>query len=97
MREEAFDVDDLLEHAEHDDDVGLARRFAREFAGVEIAGQRVGLARDQIAALVAAAVRQKPAQRHAVAAELEHARAGRDELRGELRALVMRRLDRLRR
>ena len=97
MREEAFDVDDVLEHAEHDDDVGLARRFAGKFAGVEIAGERVRLARDQVAALVTAAVRQETPQRHAAAAELEHAGAGRDELRGEFGALVMRRLQRLRR
>src|SRR6185437_15293249 len=97
MREEALDIDDVLEHAEQNDDVGIARRIARELAGIEIAGQRIRLARDQVAALITATVRQVAPQRHAIAIEFEDPCAGRDELRGEGRALVMRGLAGLRR
>ena len=58
MREEAFHIDDRFQNAEHDDDVGLCRFLGRELAGVEIADHGVGLARDQVAAPVFAAVRQ---------------------------------------
>ena len=38
MREQIFGVGDLLEHAEHDDDVGVGRGLGREIAAGEIAG-----------------------------------------------------------
>jgi hypothetical protein len=95
MREQAFDVDDALQHAEHNNDVGLDRRLARELAGVEIADHGVGHARDQVAALIAAAVRQRMPQHHGPAVQLEHAGAGGDELGGEGGALVMRWLRRI--
>ena len=59
-----------------------------EFAGVE-SQMTCRLALEQIAALIAAAVRQKTPQRHAAAAKLEHARAGGNELRGEFGARVV--------
>ena len=69
MREQVFDVGHLLERAEHDDDVGLRRGLGREIAAGDTG-------------LIAAAVRQQTLERRG-GAEIEHARAGGNELRGE--------------
>jgi hypothetical protein len=96
MGEETLDVGDLLERAEHDDDVGLRRGLGRKLAGVEIADDRAAVALDAVAALVAAAIRKQPLQRHAAAAEIEHARAGGDELGGKFGTRVGRERGRVR-
>ena len=88
MGEKIFDVGDLLERPQHDDDVRLARGLGREIAAGDIAGL-AAVAGDAVAALVAAAARQKALER-AIDAEIEHARAGRDELRGEFGPRVAR-------
>ena len=89
MREQVFQIGDILKNAEHDDDVGLRRRVCREVAADKIADQRALAVREPFRGLIGATERQQVAQGFAAAgAEIEHTRAGRNELRGQLRAGV---------
>ena len=90
MGEEALDVGDLFERAEHDDDVGIGGGLGRKVAGVEIAAtccrgdDRSPDSCSRSAANACSVI---------AAAEIEHARAGRDELGGEFRPRVGRECD----
>jgi hypothetical protein len=84
--EKVFDVGDAFEHAEHDDDVAMGGGLGRKVAARDIAGGPA-VAGDAVTALIAAAVRKQRLQRR-FRTEIEHARAGRDELGGELRPRV---------
>ena len=81
MGEQDLHVGDAFERAEHDDDVRLRRSLSRKVAARDIADGSA-VAPDAIAALIGAAVREQTLQGHRVA-EIEHARAGQDELGGE--------------
>ena len=96
MREERLDVGDVFQNAQHRDDVGFGRGFGRKLTRVEITDDGLRVPRHQIATLVRAAVGQEALQRHLPAAEIEHACAGGNELRGELGARVPCRLQRSR-
>ncbi len=83
MREQIFDVGDLLERAEHHDDVGLRRGVGREVAAGDVADV-AAVAGDAVARLIAATIGQRAFKRWR-GAEIEHARAGGNELGGEFR------------
>ena len=84
MSEQAFDVFDALQHAEHHDHVGPHRGFGGEFVDIQADVVRSALL---AGANIAAAIRQQSPQCRA-RTEIEDARAGGNELRGKLGARI---------
>lgn len=79
MSEQAFDVFEALQHAEHHDHVGPHRGFGGEFAGIQADVVRPALL---AGADIAAAIRHQSPQCRA-RTEIEDVRTGGYELRGK--------------
>src|SRR5262245_66482544 len=88
MGKERVRILDVLQDPEQDDDVGVPCGLGGELSCVEVADDGLRVPRDEIAAPVAASVRQEALERHLPAAKIEHTGSPWNELRGEFRARI---------